>query len=168
MEQLQQGYVLSVAATAGCLVEITQRDHHGVDVTFIRTSGAQQEETSLYAQLKCRTTKIPDLGKASFGYQFHKRDHFDHLTKKRDSIKAILLVMITYPDQSKWTYGNHETLEVRKCCYWVSLEGKSSTANNPTVQIPTNQIFSADALTGMLDRIDKDLPLELTEGGHCE
>ena len=52
MEQLQEGYVLSVAATAGCLVETVQRDIYGLDIRFVRQRGSNLEETSLHAQLK--------------------------------------------------------------------------------------------------------------------
>ena len=157
MEQLQHGYVFSVAATAGCLVEPISRDLYGVDVTFVRPRGPQREEVSLHAQLKNTTTKVPDHTKASFGYQFHRRDHFDYLAMPRKTIKTILLVMVTDPDQSKWSNGNHKSLKVRKCCYWVDLEGQMTEAKKPTVQVPTRQIFSASALTGLLDRVESGL-----------
>ena len=152
MEQLQEGYLLSVAATAGCLVERLRRDRFGADVSFMRPNGPQREEVSLLAQLKCTTTRVPDPAATSFGYQFHNRSHFDRLVMERTTIKAILLVMVTDPDQSRWSDGDHESLRVRKCCYWVNLEGQTSEARKPTVQVPTRQIFTAEALNGLLDR----------------
>lgn len=154
MEQLQEGYVLSVAATAGCLVESVQRDIYGLDVRFVRQRGSSLEETSLHAQLKNTTTTSPDPLKPTFPFQFKHRRHFDHLTKARATIKAILIVMVTEPDQSKWSQGDHSSLSVRKCCYWANLEGHETEAMYPTVQVPTNQIFSSDALNGILDRIE--------------
>lgn len=159
MEQLQEGYVFSIAATAGCLVEPIQRDLYGLDITFVRPRGSSLEETSLHAQLKNTTTKAPDPAKASFSFQFKRRAHFEHLAKARSTIKAILLVMVTDPDQSKWTDGDHESLLVRKCCYWMNLEGHTASAQHPTVQVPTSQIFSAGALTSLLDRIETGQPL---------
>lgn len=155
MEQLQEGYVLSVAATAGCLVERIDRDYYGLDVLFVRPSGPQSEEISLYAQLKNTTTTTPDLTKPSFGFQFKSRDHFDHLSKPRSTVKAVLLVMVTDPAQANWTTAAHDGLSVRRCCYWVCLEGEQSDAQYPTVRVPTSQIFSADALAALLDRIER-------------
>ena len=159
MEQLQEGYVLSVAATAGCLVERRDRDVDGVDLMLVRSRGPKLEEASLYAQLKCTTTLRPDPQKPSFAYKFRHRAHFDHLAKERSAIKAILLVMVTDPEQSRWSVGDHESLTVRRCCYWVNLEGQESTANTPTVRVPTDQGFSAVALAELLDRIERREPL---------
>ena len=159
MEQLQEGYVLSVAATAGCVVEPVRRDLYGVDVMFVRSRGPKLEEVSLYAQLKNTTTLRPDPQKASFSYQFRHRDHFDHLAKERPTIKAVLLVMVTTPEQSRWSASDHESLIVRRCCYWANLEGYKSTAKTPTIRVPTDQIFSAAALAGLLDRIERGEPL---------
>ena len=159
MEQLQEGYVFSVAATAGCLVQRVDRDAYGVDVMFVRPRGSDLEEISLFAQLKATTTVTPNPKKESFGFRFNHRRHFDNLAKTRSTIKAILLVLVTYPEQSKWTAGDHGSLSVRKCCYWVNLEGQENAATKPTVQVPTNQIFSADALQHLLDRIERNEPL---------
>ena len=159
MEQLQEGYVFSVAATAGCLVERRERDALGMDVLFVRGRGPKQEETILYAQLKSTTRQRPDPEKGWFGFQFSHRDHFDRLAMTRSSVKAVLLVMVTDPDQSKWSDGDHESLSVRKCCYWVHLEGQESDAGKPTVRVPTDQIFTATALRDLLNRIERDEPL---------
>jgi hypothetical protein len=159
MEQLQEGYVLSVAATAGCLVEPMRRDMHGVDMMFVKPGGAQREETTLYAQLKSTTILMPDLEKGWFSFQFSRRRHFDYLSKERSTVKAVLLVMVTDHVQSRWSVGNHESLAVRKCCYWVNLEGRESSAMKPTIRVPTDQMFSAAALQGLLDRIERDEPL---------
>jgi len=154
MEQLQEGYVFSVAATAGCLVETVQRDILGLDVRFIRQRGSNLEETSLHAQLKNTTTISPDLNKPTFPFKFKQRRHFDHLTKQRSTIKAILIVMVTDPDQSRWSDGDHNSLSVRKCCYWANIEGHNSKAAYPTVQVPIGQTFSPVALNDILDRIE--------------
>ena len=109
--------------------------------------------------MKNTTTLRPDPQKASFSYQFRHRDHFDHLAKERPTIKAVLLVMVTTPEQSRWSASDHESLIVRRCCYWANLEGYKSTAKTPTIRVPTDQIFSAAALAGLLDRIERGEPL---------
>lgn len=159
MEQLQEGYVFSVAATAGCLVERVERDVYGLDVLFVRPRGPGLEEVSLYAQLKATSTLEPSPQRPSFGYQFKQRVHFDRLTAKRSTIKAVLLVMIAHPDQSRWSSGDHQSLSLRRCCYWANIEGQESSAQSPTVRIPTDQVFSASALTRLLDRVERGEPL---------
>jgi hypothetical protein len=52
MEQLQEGYVASVAATAGCAVERIPRDIYGFDVRLVRPMPPGEEEITILAQLK--------------------------------------------------------------------------------------------------------------------
>jgi hypothetical protein len=47
MEQLQEGYVASIAATAGCVMNPVARDVYGMDVMFIRTRSSDEEESGL-------------------------------------------------------------------------------------------------------------------------
>lgn len=161
MEQLQEGYVASIAATAGCLVEIVDRDMYGMDVTFVRlptTAGA--EEDILWAQLKNTTTKKPDQSKTTFGYQFRKATNLRQLAKARSRPKAVLLVMVTDSDQSLWTSGTHHELRTLNCCYWAYLEGSSVPPGvaKPTVQIPTINIFDAGALSHLMDTLGRGTP----------
>jgi hypothetical protein len=161
MEQLQEGYVAAVAATAGCLLETVKRDVWGVDIQIVRPMGSLIQEQMIFAQLKNTTTFKPDPSKANFSYQFRARQHLEHLTKPRSRPKAILLVMVTRPDQSLWTSGDHDTLTVAHCCYWANLEGQSikEGVQKPSVQVPTGNQFTAEALLAMFDRLDKGEPL---------
>jgi hypothetical protein len=70
MEQLQLGYVVSVAATAGCLVQPIERDRIGMDVLFIRPGPSEEEEISVYAQLKSTTTVKPYPVQDNFSFRF--------------------------------------------------------------------------------------------------
>src|ERR1700738_2635070 len=71
MEQLQEGYVSSVAASAGCSAEVIGKDTFGVDVQFIRPAPTHlEQEGLLFAQLKCTTQVVPDRDTKSFQYRF--------------------------------------------------------------------------------------------------
>ncbi|MFJ2632733.1 DUF4365 domain-containing protein [Streptomyces sp. NPDC087422] len=158
MEQLQEGYVASVAATAGCAMEHVRRDIYGMDALLVRpASETGKQEVSVFAQLKNTTTILPDPAKASFSYQFKKREYFDRLAMDRRDPQAILIVMATSYRQAEWTNASHERLEVKHCCYWLSLKGENARAGveSPTVRIPTKNIFDAAALTTILDKLDR-------------
>jgi hypothetical protein len=157
MEQLQEGYVASVAATAGCSVEFTRRDLYTLDAMIIKSLDEERQEISLKAQLKCTTRGKPDPAKGSFSYQFKRAADFKRLAMPRKDPKAILLVMVTTPVQVEWTECDHEMLTVRHCCYWVSLEGRTVRpgVKSPTVQVPTANIFDSEALTKIMDKLDR-------------
>ncbi|MFI1583225.1 DUF4365 domain-containing protein [Embleya sp. NPDC020630] len=158
MEQLQQGYVASVAATAGCAMEVVPIDIFGYDVRFVRPAPTVHEEESVVlAQLKCTTQLDLDPSKEYFSYQFTKRQYFDHMVKARSYPKAILVVMTAPPRQSEWTEADHAGLTTRRCCYWVHLEGFEAKSNvqKPSVRIPIENKFDAASLTEMINRFDR-------------
>ena len=152
----------AIAATAGCTINRIERDVNGLDVEFILSRGQHLEEVTIRAQLKNTTTRKPDRTKREFSFQFKERKHFDHLAKQRDAVKAILLVMVTDPDQSLWASATHDALKVEKCCYWVNLEGHPASGNkvaSPTIKVPLSNVFDAPALLGMFDRVLAKVPL---------
>jgi hypothetical protein len=161
MEQLQEGYVASVAATAGCILEPIPRDLYGFDVRFVRPGRAGEEEVTLNAQLKNTTTVKPDPARAHFSHQLRKRDYLERLAAPRRDVKAILVVMATSPTQASWTSAAHESMAIRHCCYWAYLENHvvEPDVTSPTVHIPTGNIFDAPALASMMAKLSKGEPL---------
>jgi hypothetical protein len=156
MEQLQEAYVQSVAATAGCLFDPVARDRFGMDVLLVRPNETTKQESSVYAQLKSTTTVKPDSTQPSFGYQFKKRRYLEQLAAPRKYPKAILIVMAICPVQKDWVSNDHDNLRIQHCCYWVSLEGHAipDGVSSPTVQVPTSNIFDAASLLAILDKTD--------------
>ncbi|NMO54497.1 DUF4365 domain-containing protein [Actinoplanes sp. TBRC 11911] len=159
LEQLQEGYVAAVAATAGCFVQRVGGDVNGVDAHIIRPAKSigAEEEITLGVQLKCTTQVRPDPAKEYFSYQFSKRRSLEALTLRRSIIKVIPLIMVTSPQQRSWTKSTHEALRISHCCYWLNLEGYSITdgVQKPSVKIPTANIFDADALIDIMGRLER-------------
>lgn len=155
MEQLQEGYVLAIAATCGVSVQPVRRDMYGYDIEFVRQADAAVEEVSVRVQLKSTTTVpvVPPGGK-TFSYQFQDRAGFDSLAMPRRTQKRLLVLMVVHPDQRRWTYSHHRATLLRHCCYWLNMEGMTATARKPSVSVPTANVFNAAALTGILDRIE--------------
>ncbi|MCP9974022.1 DUF4365 domain-containing protein [Streptomyces somaliensis] len=158
MEQLQQGYLMSVAASAGCTMELINKDKWGVDAQFVRPPRTPHEEEGLlFAQLKCTTQTTPDPSKGYFSYQFTKRQYFDHMVKYRKNLKAILIVMTAPRRQRDWTAVDHAGLRTARACYWVHLEGMTADPGiaRPSVRVPTDNLLDSDALTEIFDRLDR-------------
>lgn len=158
MEQLQEGYVAAIAATAGCTAEFKRRDRFGIDGLITRIGAAPgAEEISVQVQLKATSRIRPDPKRTTFPYRLKKRAYFQQLAIKRTAgPKAILVVMSTTPVQADWSKATHDSLEIVHCCYWCSLEGQElPDVSSPTVPIPTSNIFDAAGLTDILDRLDR-------------
>lgn len=156
MEQLQQAYVMSVASTAGCGVTNIERDTYGVDLEIVRSFPAPREEVSVKAQLKSTTQISPSPDRDYFSYQFTKREYMQRLTTARRWSKYILIVMSVNRFQTQWTDCSHDFLRLRHCCYWICLEGRDvPSADRPSIQIPTKNVFDARALVEILDKVDR-------------
>lgn len=156
MEQLQEGYVSSIAATAGVAVQNVSRDLHKFDLEFVRQPDITQEEVSVKAQLKATTRFSVKPGDDHFKYRFQSREAFESLAMRRAVVKHILIVMLVNPDQRKWSYAHHRAMLTRQACYWTYLEGQVAPATpiNPVIEIPFANIFNAASLSGILDRIE--------------
>lgn len=161
MEQLQEGYVAAVAASAGVIAEFRRRDVHKFDVELSRQPDIAQEEVAVRIQLKSTTQIKPDPADTSFPFRFKTRPDFESLAMPRTVQPHILVVMVVGKDQSTWAEADQERLWVSHCCYWVSLAGQVAPPKpeQPVVQVPTSNIFDAAALTEILDRIERGDPL---------
>ncbi len=64
--------------------------------------------------------------------------------------------MVIVPDRvNDWLQQTEAELCLKRCAYWISLEGAASTENKETVtiSIPRTNIFSAETLTTIMQRI---------------
>ncbi|MEW2518612.1 DUF4365 domain-containing protein [Actinacidiphila alni] len=161
MEQLQEGYVQSVAATAGCLFIRQERDMFGMDAMLVRPSATPSgEETSFYVQLKSTTMISPSAAAEDFTYRFNKREYMTRLAALRRTVKAVLIVMAVPPGQADWTDVQPSHLAVKQACYWICLEGyEVPDIQKPSIKIPTINLFDARALTAIMGRIERGEPL---------
>jgi hypothetical protein len=79
MEQLQDGYVASVAASAGALAEFVTRDMHKYDVELIRQPDITVEQAAVRLQLKSTTMIRPKQGDTHIKFRFKNRPDFNSL-----------------------------------------------------------------------------------------
>jgi hypothetical protein len=162
MEQLQEGYVGSVAASAGCMMEPIPKDTYGFDIRLVRPGRTPlDEEVTLNVQLKNTTTTRPDPNQETFSYQLRKREYLERLAAPRKYVKAVLLVMVTSPNQAEWAVADHAAMTTQHCCYWECLEGHlvDPGVAAPTVRIRTKNIFDGPALTRIMDKLSRGEPL---------
>ncbi|WP_328527980.1 DUF4365 domain-containing protein [Nocardioides sp. NBC_00368] len=157
MEQLQEGYVASVAATAGAIAEFRKRDMHKYDVELSRQPDVGFEEVAVRLQLKSTTTIRPQPHETHIKFRFKTREDFNSLAMPRDTIKHILVVMVVGADQRAWTEASHDVLSLRHCCYWINLEGQVApdVPKQPVVEVPRSNVFDASSVTAILDRIEQ-------------
>ena len=155
LEQLQEGYVSAVAATAGCSINFFRHDTFGMDALIVRHKD-EARETHLYVQLKCTTTVPAGSAPESFTFSFKSDSQVDHLRAPVGASPPILIVMLAHPEQAKWTEGSHDSLTVRHSCYWknVASAPPDETGSDLSVRINRSQRFDAESLIAIMDRIE--------------
>ncbi len=154
-EQFSNAFIEAVAAVAGCSAAQNSVDNDSIDWTL---SNRLPRRPKLDIQLKC-------TGNAG-GPQENIR--FPLLIKNyRDLILTELsnpriLVVVVVPEEiEEWMGQMPERLTLRRCAYWVSLLGlpESDNENTVTVDVPRANLFTVDALSRMMQRIDDRQPL---------
>jgi hypothetical protein len=87
-------------------------------------------------------------------YDFLREDH----RNLEDLQNPRILVLLLLPrKQEEWIEQDEERLIVRKCAYWVCLEGQPQTDNETsiTIDIPRRNFFTVPALQGIMDTLKR-------------
>jgi Domain of unknown function (DUF4365) len=154
-EEFSYAYVYAIASAAGCICQrtTTPLDRLGVDliITGIAERGLPNFPI-LYLQVKCTSRDI--LNENSLRYPLNIKNYEELRTN--NSYPPRIIIVVTVPDRpNDWLQQTEAELCLKRCAYWMSLKGAASTDNKETVtiSIPRTNIFSADALTTIMQRI---------------
>jgi len=145
-------FLLAVAGAAGCAVSSRRPDDDSIDWTL---SCRLSQRPKLDVQMK--TTITAEDNGVAISYPL-KRKNYDDLIID-DVLAPRILVLVVLPrDVEEWLSLSAEQLVLRKCAYWRSLAGLPSTENEAsvTVSIPRVNLFTVEALCGMMQMINDD------------
>ncbi|MEG4988755.1 DUF4365 domain-containing protein [Microcoleus sp. BR0-C5] len=154
-EEFSYAYIYAVASAAGCICQrtTTPLDKLGVDliITGIAASGLPNFPI-LYLQVKCTSRDI--LNENSLRYPLNIKNYEELSTS--NAYPPRIIIVVSVPDRvNDWLQQTEAELCLKRCAYWISLEGASPTDNKETVtiSIPRTNIFSAETLTTIMQRI---------------
>lgn len=150
-EQFSNAYVLSIAAVAGCSVSKPSVDHDSIDWTI---SNRLPKRPKLDIQLKCKATD--DRIDFPLSYPLSPKNYADLILT--DLIAPRILVVVLVPtDISDWLVASEHELILRRCAYWFSLTGEAESSNTTsvTVNIPAENRFTVESLSGLMQKISR-------------
>lgn len=150
MEQLSKSYVHAVASYCGYGADVPSVDHDSIDITISSSAG---KKARIDVQLKA-TGQIQINDEESFSFALPIKNYND---LRADTINPRILIVFHMPtDQKEWLRHTSEELALRKCAFWVSLQGRAETTNKETISIavPTANIFSPDCLHNLMRKAD--------------
>lgn len=156
LENLERAYLSAVAAAAGCTFGEFNYDD-GIDV-FLKHrhpnhASVGSVDAFLQVQLKCTSQVGPNPPSGQVSRPF-SNERFELYAEANPSIKKIVVTMIAPSDPGAWIRCSHDAMQLRHCCYWVNIAGRSPTGERDTIVVaPTSQVFDDVALCDIMCRI---------------
>jgi hypothetical protein len=159
-QALSMAYVYAIAAKAGAGIYLP-KDDFGVDMAFSkitrRLNGRRTDTKSVIIPFQVKSSKDWKLRADVVIYDLESKNYNDLI----DSTLCVLILMCLPPTFDEWLYQDEECLRLHKCCYYWQPSDRIETPNDHTARIiiPRSQIFTADALTALLDQAQSRLQL---------
>ena len=144
-QELSKAYLKAVTSRSGHDLTFTDPDYRGIDGTIenptlrgVNRVDFQLKSTTVYL---CSGTQIE--------YDLRVEDH-NRLTVDVEIPRVLILFIMPDSDEA-WLVQTPNELCLRKCAYWISLMGRTSSSNKSTVRVsvPKTNIFDRPGLTTM-------------------
>lgn len=151
-EQFSGAYIRAICAACGCSVDAMTQDNDKIDfIIKSRVVGTVRTKPQIDIQVKCRSSGAAAVDPISYSIDLATYDGLrDPLV-----VNPRLLVLVLVPeDVNSWLTQSELNLSLKHCAYWVSLRGSpdSENAATQTIYFPRLNVFSADALVGMMQQ----------------
>jgi hypothetical protein len=150
-EGFGDAYLLAIAGVAGCATSLRRPDDDSIDWTL---SCRLPLRPKLDIQMK--TTATANDGGDTIQYPLKVKNYND-LIITDILVPRILILVILPPKIEEWLALSPTELILRRCSYWTSLRGRPTSDNEytVTVPIPRANMFTVEALCGMMARINE-------------
>jgi hypothetical protein len=150
-EALARAYVRALAAMSGAIfVEYVQ--DFGIDVSLraVDEFGGGYSDFSRQIDLQLKSTTRAGFTETEVTLDLEPRKYNRLCVTGRC---PRFLVMLALPaDETEWLTQSPEALTLRKCAYWLALEGRPFTTatSNIRVRFPRGNVFSVDVIHRLL------------------
>jgi Domain of unknown function (DUF4365) len=156
-EALSRAYIQAIAAQAGLSFSLPSNDY-GIDLTLndVEIRGKRRVESGYRLDVQAKSTTQAAVGKTDVRYKMEVQAYEDLRTLKAGSPR-ILVVLVLPEDEREWCSQTEDQLILRRCAYWLNLQGRVATRNRKSVQVilPRQNIFSAQEVRNIMDRIKR-------------
>ena len=148
-EGLSTAYVYAVASFAGYTVSEENLDRSGID---LRIHAGGYGSPAIALQLKATVNFRGPSADGNYRYDVPITNYRRLIG--RHQTPTYLLVLALPRNEDEWLYSTDDELVLRRCAYWLSLEGmeESDNSSTVTVRIPPANRFDADALRNLIDQ----------------
>lgn len=154
MEAFSKAYVRAVVAAAGFVISPPETDTDSIDLTIqARRELAFPIRPKIDLQLKSTST-IDEVGEL-IPYALKVKNYNE--LRETTMVPRLLVLVLLPRDAAEWAAHDASGLLLRRCGYWLSLEGAPATDNehSSTVQIPSRNLFGPEQLRQLMADIQK-------------
>lgn len=157
-EYLSLSYMQALCAATKALYGKVEEDEDSKDLWLKKRiyNGTKGFWSSLYIQMKSTYSKaLYSETEESIKYALKVKNYNDLVEQNGDY--SILALLILPQDKGQWVTLTPENLILRRCVYWVSLQGKERSSNSETVTvtIPKKNILNVETLNLLFEKIAK-------------
>ena len=151
-ERLSLAYVNAVAARSGVVVSEPPVDQSSIDGTLMADFG---RSTQINFQAKASARDVMQGDDMRFPLRLK---NYDDLRRTGTVPLILIVVLLPSDDVEDWLHQSEDELCLRRCGYWLSLEGRErvDSASTVTVHIPRRNVFDSAQLVGLMDRAARD------------
>jgi hypothetical protein len=150
MELLSRAYVQALAANAGGVCVVPSPDY-GIDFSIHQISCVDDrycdEGSAKDIQLKSTTLSAFREDQNGFQYDLDLKA-YNYLRRHPVQTIRLLILFVMPSNESLWLTQDAEGLLLRKCAYYLSLQGKAETKNKQSVRVfvPAQQVLTVEYL----------------------
>lgn len=160
-EDLSRAFVQAIAAKAGINLSLGNRSQdYTVDGTFqqISYSNGRRHESGFNLDFQLKATTNIDLGEPSvvkFDLDAETHNYLVERSKKPRTTPVILIVLNLPKDQTEWMALSEDQLILRRCCYWIWLDGEiTPNISSTRISIPKTNLLTPETINDMLTKIE--------------
>jgi len=164
-EQLSKAYAHAICSMAGCTTAQPLPDC-GIDLQIEKTIDIEGGyiPSGLCLAIQLKSTTDYRIEEEQIVYSIENRA-YNILAQSNVATKRILVLFLLPSEKNEWLTQDLNSLIIRKCAYWYSLEGQEQKINensSTTIRIPIRNLFSLDNLKLIFDKIEEgESPNEL-------
>ena len=149
MEQFSLAYIRAVAAQSGYQVTRPEPDLDSIDGVLMASFGRRPR-----IEFQAKATSRDILRADSLHFPIPVKNYNELRADTRNP--RILIVVLMPQETHQWINQTPDELCLRRCAYWLSLEGQPSVSNtaNISVAIPTTNVFDRAQLCDLMAKAD--------------
>ena len=156
-EALSRAYVQAICCMGG--YNSTDAKDYGFDFTIkgiLQRSSGKCCSSGLNLDIQLKATTNYEINDTHLKYSLKNKNYNDLAQNMDGGTKRILVVLLLPNDRQEWLNQDVDSLIIKRCAYWTSLEGLPTKTNEdrPTViHIPKQKIFSVENLNKIMSQI---------------